>query len=57
MPEGFLRHHITILLVELFDRRFHEFQALEAQFALFVTPFAMDADCISEDLQMEIVDL
>ncbi|XP_075197600.1 general transcription factor II-I repeat domain-containing protein 2-like [Anomaloglossus baeobatrachus] len=30
---------------------------LETEFALFATPFAVDVSCVSEDLQMELVDL
>ncbi|XP_075692926.1 general transcription factor II-I repeat domain-containing protein 2-like [Rhinoderma darwinii] len=44
-------------LLQEFNRRFHEFRDLEPEFALFATPFAVDVACVSEDLQMEIVDL
>ena len=38
----------------MFDQHFHEFSTLEPQ---FVTPSAANADSISVDLQIEIVDL
>ncbi|XP_073521227.1 general transcription factor II-I repeat domain-containing protein 2-like [Phyllobates terribilis] len=49
--------NIISQLLQEFDRRFHGFQDLEAEFTLFATPFAVDIACVSEDLQMEIVDL
>ncbi|KAM4026817.1 general transcription factor II-I repeat domain-containing protein 2-like [Anomaloglossus baeobatrachus] len=48
---------IILQLLQEFDRRFHDFQDLETEFALFATPFAVDVSCVSEDLQMELVDL
>jgi len=40
-----------------FDQRFHEFKDLEPQFALFATPFAVDAESVSEEVQVEVLDL
>ncbi|KAM4021765.1 general transcription factor II-I repeat domain-containing protein 2-like [Anomaloglossus baeobatrachus] len=48
---------IILQLLQEFNRRFHDFQDLETEFALFATPFAVDVSCVSEDLQMELVDL
>jgi len=47
---------VSELLAE-FDRRFQEFKDLEPQFALFATPFAVDAESISEEVQMELLNL
>jgi len=50
------RDTLSGLLTE-FDRRFREFKDLEPQFALFATPFAVDAENASEEVQMDVLDL
>jgi len=42
-----------------FDRCFKEFNNLKPQFALFAiaTPFDVDAESVSEEFQMEVLDL
>jgi len=40
-----------------FDRCFEKFNNLKPQFALFATPFDVEAKSISEEIQMEILDL
>lgn len=40
-----------------FDRRFQDFTALEPQFLLFTNPFAVEVDSVSEDIQMELLEL
>jgi len=40
-----------------FDRCFKEFNNLKPQFALFATPFDVDAESASEEFQMEVLDL
>jgi hypothetical protein len=44
-------------LREGFDRRFKEFEALQPQFALFATPFSVDVETVSDELQMELLEL
>ena len=46
---------IVSQLLEEFDRRFREFQAMEPQFSLFSTPYAVDVESVP--LQMELVEL
>ena len=48
---------IVSKLLESFNRRFQQFTALEPQFILFATPFAVDAKQIPEEVQMELLDL
>ena len=40
-----------------FERRFQDFLALEKQFVLFATPLLVDVETVSEDLQMELMEL
>jgi len=40
-----------------FNRCFKEFNNLKPQFALFATPFDVDAESVSEEYQMEVLDL
>jgi len=40
-----------------FDRCFKKFNNLKPQFALFATPFDPDAKSVSEEFQMEVLDL
>jgi len=40
-----------------FDRCFQEFNNLKPQFALFATLFDVDAESVSEEFQMEVLDL
>jgi len=40
-----------------FNRCFKEFNNLKPQFAVFATPFDVDAESISEEIQMEVLDL
>jgi len=40
-----------------FDRCFEEFNNLKPQFALFATPFDVDAESVSEEFQMEVLEL
>jgi len=40
-----------------FDRCFKEFNNLKLQFAIFATPFDVDADSASEEFQMKVLDL
>jgi len=40
-----------------FDRCFEEFNNLKPQFALFATPFDVDAESVSGEFQMEVLDL
>ena len=47
---------VSELLAE-FDRRFQEFKDLEPQFALFAIPFAVDAESVSEEVQIELLNL
>ena len=47
---------VSELLAE-FNRRFQEFKDLEPQFALLATPFAVDAESVSEEVQMELLNL
>jgi len=44
-------------LLDEFDRRFYEFQAMEPQFSLFSTPFPVDVESVSVELPMELVEL
>jgi len=44
-------------LNEEFDRRFAEFKTLEPAFALFSTPFAIEVGTVSEEFQLELVEL
>ena len=44
-------------LLAAFDRRSQEFKDLEPQFALFATLFAVDAESVSEEVQMEVLDM
>uniref|UniRef100_A0A452IGD8 HAT C-terminal dimerisation domain-containing protein n=1 Tax=Gopherus agassizii TaxID=38772 RepID=A0A452IGD8_9SAUR len=37
--------------------RFKDFKALEPHFQLFSTPFAVEIDCVAEEMQMELVEL
>ena len=49
--------NVISTLQEVFDRRFRNFDAIEREFKLFSTPFADDVECVSEELQTELVDL
>jgi len=40
-----------------FDQCFQEFNNLKPQFALFATLFDVDAESVSEEFQMEVLDL
>jgi len=40
-----------------FNRCFKEFNNLKPQFAVFATPFDVDTESISEEIQMEVLDL
>jgi len=40
-----------------FDRCFKEFNNLKPQFAPFATPFDVDAESVSEEFQMDVLDL
>ena len=40
-----------------FEPRFQDFLALEKQFVLFATPLLVDVETVSEDLQMEFMEL
>jgi len=40
-----------------FDRCFKEFKNFKPQFALFATPFDVDAESVSKEFQMEALDL
>jgi len=40
-----------------FDRCFKEFNNLKPQFALFATPFDVDAESVSKEFWMEVLDL
>ena len=40
-----------------FNRCFKEFNNLKPQFALFATPFDVDAESVSEGFQMDVLDL
>jgi len=40
-----------------FDRCFKNFNNLKPQFALFAAPFDVDAESVSEEFQMEVLDL
>jgi len=40
-----------------FDQCFKEFNNLKPQFALFATPFDVDAGSVSEEFQMGVLDL
>jgi len=40
-----------------FDRCFVEFNNLKPQFALFATPFDVDAESVSEEFQMKVLNL
>ena len=44
-------------LIQQFDIRFAEFKALQPQFQLFSTPFAVQIDDVTEELQMELAEL
>ena len=44
-------------LMEEFDTRFQDFATMEAEFKLFSSPFTVDAEFVSEELQMELLDL
>ena len=44
-------------LIQEFDIRFTEFKALQPQFQLFSTPFAVQIDDVTEELQMELAEL
>jgi len=52
-----LKAHSAIIsqLLEDSDGRFQDLWALKPQFALSATPFSVDTDCISEDLQTELL--
>ena len=39
-----------------FDRCFKEFNNFKPQFALFATPFDVNAESVSEEFQMEVLD-
>jgi len=43
--------------LQQFETRFQDFKALEPQFQLFSTPFAVDVESVSEEIQMELVEL
>ena len=40
-----------------FDQCLKEFNNLKPQFAFFATPFAVDAESVSEEFQMDVLDL
>jgi len=40
-----------------FDRCFKEFNNFKPQFALFATPFDVNAESVSEEFQMKVLDL
>ncbi|XP_056596028.1 general transcription factor II-I repeat domain-containing protein 2-like [Triplophysa dalaica] len=40
-----------------FDRRFEDFRNSAADFELFSQPFTISVDTVSDDLQMELIDL
>jgi len=40
-----------------FDRCFKKFNNLKPQFALFATPFDVDAESVSEEFQIKVLDL
>ena len=44
-------------LLKEFERRLEEFRVLAPQFSLFATPFAVEVDDVSEEVQMEVLDL
>ena len=44
-------------LIQQFDMRFAEFEALQPQFQLFSTRFAVQIDDVAEELQMELAEL
>jgi len=46
---------ISGLLAE-FNRCFQEFSNLKPQFALFATPLDVDAESVSEEFQIEVLD-
>ncbi|MBN3323638.1 GTD2B protein, partial [Atractosteus spatula] len=48
---------VTNNLRKEFDRRFKEFKVLEPQLKVFATPFAVEVDSVSEEFQMDIVEL
>ena len=47
---------LSDLVVE-FDHRFEDFRGNEAAFELFAQPFAVNVDAVSEELQMELLEL
>ena len=44
-------------LLQQFDVRFADFEVLEPRFQLFSTSFAVKVDTVTEELQMELVEL
>ena len=54
-----LKEYTNLLsnLLQQFDVRFAEFEALEPQFRLFSMPFAVEIDTVAEELQMELMEL
>ncbi|KAI7798193.1 putative general transcription factor II-I repeat domain-containing protein 2-like [Triplophysa rosa] len=44
-------------LIQEFDRRFEDFRHSAADFELFSQPFTISVDTVSDDLQMELIDL
>ena len=44
-------------LIQQFDIRFAEFKVLQPQFQLFSSPFAVQIDDVTEELQMELAEL
>ena len=44
-------------LLQQFETRFKDFKALEPQFQIFSTPFAVDVESVAEEIQMELVEL
>ncbi|XP_056586089.1 general transcription factor II-I repeat domain-containing protein 2B-like [Triplophysa dalaica] len=44
-------------LIQEFDRRFEDFRNSAADFELFSQPFTISVDTVSDDLQMELIDL
>ena len=54
-----LKEYTNLLsnLLQQFDVRFADFEALEPQFRLFSMPFAVEIDTVAEELQMELMEL
>jgi hypothetical protein len=44
-------------LIQQFETRFKDFKALEPEFQVFSTPFAVDVESVPEEIQMELVEL